>query len=68
VEGLWPNERTLRYTFVTDNFGRLDEDNELLGIVVFTDEVTFHISERASRQDVGIRGSENLMMCARDGM
>jgi hypothetical protein len=67
MESLWPYERPLPYTFATDIFGRLDEENGWTGIVVFTDEVTFCISERVSRQDVRIRGSEYLMVYAWDG-
>jgi hypothetical protein len=56
VQALQPNDRPRRAAFATEILHRIDEDNDYLKRVVFSDEATFHISGKVNRHNVRIWG------------
>ena len=53
-----PNDRPLRAAFATDILNRIEEDNEYLQRVCFSDEATFYVLGRVNRHNVRVWGSE----------
>ena len=59
VQSLQPDDGPRRASFATEILNRIDEDNDYLKRVCFSDEATFHISCVVNRHNVRIWGSEN---------
>jgi hypothetical protein len=59
VQKLQENDLPRRYDFAIYIFSRIDEDNDYLSKVCFSDEATFHISGTVFRHNCRIWGSEN---------
>ena len=59
VQVLQPNDRPQRAAFAEEMLDRIEADNRYLQCVVFSDEVTFHLSGKVNRHNVRIWGSEN---------
>jgi len=59
VQSLQPDDGPRRASFATEIMHRIDEDNDYLKRVCFSDEATFHTSGVVNRHNVRIWGSEN---------
>jgi len=59
VNSLRPDDGSRRASFATEILRRIDEDNDYLKRVCFSDEATFHISGVVNRHNVRIWSSEN---------
>ena len=59
VQELKPHDRPQREAFATEILSRIDEDNDYLKHVVFSDEATFHTCGKVNRHNVRIWGSEH---------
>ena len=60
VQELKPNDRPQREAFATEILSRIDEDNDYLKHVVFSDEATFHTCGKVNRHNVRIWRSEHV--------
>ena len=60
VQSLQPGDGPRQVCFDTEILRRIDEDNDYLKRVYFSDEATFHTSGVVNRHNVCIWGSENL--------
>jgi hypothetical protein len=59
VQAVTPDDRVDRKEFAVTMLEKLDEDNEFLRKIMFSDEATFHISGEVNKQNVRIWGSEH---------
>ena len=59
LHALQPNDRPQRKEFAINMLARMDDDNDFLHRVCFSDEATFHVSGILNRHNVRIWGSEN---------
>jgi len=59
VQSLQQDDGPRRSSFATEILRRIDEDNDYLMRVCFSDEATFHDSGVVNRPNVHIWGSEN---------
>jgi hypothetical protein len=59
VQELKPHDGPLRKAFAIDMLERIENDQNFLKNVVFSDEATFHISGKVNRHNCRIWGSEN---------
>jgi len=59
VQSLQPVDGPRRASFATEILRRIDEDNDYLKRICFSDEATFHTSGVVNRHNVRIWGSEN---------
>ena len=60
VQALKPDDHPRRAAFVEEILQRIDDDNDYLNSVVFSDEATFHVSGKVNKHNIRIWGSENL--------
>ena len=54
VQELKPNDKPQRAAFATEILNRIDEDNDYLKHIVFSDEATFHTCGKVNRHNVRI--------------
>lgn len=54
-----PQDRPQRQNFAADILERINQNNDFLSLVMFSDESTFHVSGKVNRHNVRIWGSEN---------
>ena len=59
VQSLQPDDCPRRASFATEILRRIDEDNDYLKRVYFSDEATFHTSGVVNRHNVSMWSSEN---------
>ncbi|KAG7171884.1 hypothetical protein Hamer_G000814 [Homarus americanus] len=59
VHQLMPDDRPKREQFANDILNSIDEDNDFLLRVCFSDKATFHVSGTVNKHNVRIWGSEN---------
>jgi hypothetical protein len=59
VEALEPDDNPRHAAFATEMLQRMDEDNDYLRRVCFSDEATCHTSGKVNRHNVRICGLEN---------
>ena len=59
VQALKPNDHPRRAAFAEEILQRIDDDNDNLNSVVFSDEATFHVSGKVNKHNIRICGSEN---------
>ena len=59
VQALKPDDRPRRTAFVEEILQRIDDDNDYLQCVVFSDEVFFHVCWKVIKHNVRIWGSKN---------
>lgn len=59
VQKLQPNDKPKRKEFTSEMLSRIDEDNDFLNHVAFSDEATFHTSGKVHRHNCRIWGNEN---------
>jgi hypothetical protein len=59
VQALEPDDHPRRAAFATEMVQRIDEDNDCLSHVCFSDEATFHTSGKVNRHSVRIWRLEN---------
>ncbi|KAJ4433709.1 hypothetical protein ANN_16020 [Periplaneta americana] len=62
IQALQPNDRPLRMQFAVDILSRIDDDNNFLNKVAFSDESTFHVCGKVNTHNVRIWGSTNPHM------
>jgi hypothetical protein len=58
VQAITPNDRVSLKEFAVTLLQKLDEDNEFLRKIMFSDKATFHVSGKVNKQNVRIWGSE----------
>ena len=54
-----PNDKLRRNKFAFEMLMRIAEDGNFLERICFTDEATFHVSGKITKQNIRIWGSEN---------
>jgi hypothetical protein len=59
IQKLKPDDRPKREKFSNDILNLIDEDNDFLQRVCFSDEATFHVNGTVNRHNFHIWGSEN---------
>ena len=59
LQALQPNNMSRRKEFAVNMLQRISEDEAFLKRVYFSDEATFHVSEKLNKHNVRIWGSEN---------
>ena len=59
VQALKPDDHPRRAAFAKGILQRIDDDNDYLNSVVFSDEATFHVSGKVNKHNIQIWGSEN---------
>ena len=59
LQALQPNDMPRRKEFAVNMLQRISEDKAFLKRVCFSDEATFHVSEKLNKHNVRIWGSEN---------
>jgi hypothetical protein len=59
VQALEPDDRPQRASFASEMLQRIDENNDYLTRVCFSDEATFYTSGKVNSHNVRIWGSEN---------
>ena len=62
VQSLQPDDGPRRASFATEILRRIDEDNDYLMHVCFSDEATIHTSGVVNRHKVRTWGSENTQV------
>ncbi|XP_068083439.1 uncharacterized protein [Anabrus simplex] len=58
-QALTANDKALRFNFYMALQERIEEDDDFLDRVVFSDQATFHISGKVNKQNVNIWGATN---------
>ena len=61
VQVLKPDYRPKKMAFATNTLRRIEDDADFLKSIMFSDELSFHVSGIVNRHNVGIWGSENPM-------
>ena len=59
VQALKPDDHPRRAAFAEKILQRIGDDNDYLNSVIFSDEVTFHVSGKVNKHNIRIWGSEN---------
>ena len=59
VQALKPDDNPRRAAFAEEILPRIDDDNDYLNKVFFSDEATFHVSGKVNKHNIRIWGSEN---------
>ena len=59
VQALKPDDYLCRAAFAEEILQRIDDDNDYLNSVVFSDEATFHVSGKVNKHNIQIWESEN---------
>ena len=59
VQALKPDGHPRRAAFAEEILQRIDDDNDYLNIVDFSDKATFYISGKVNKHNIRIWGSEN---------
>ena len=59
VQTLKPDDHPRRAAFAEEILQRIDDDNDYLNNVVFSDEATFYVSRKVNNHNIRIWGSEN---------
>jgi uncharacterized protein YpiB (UPF0302 family) len=57
VQAITPDDRVARKKFAVTMLEKVDEDNELLRKIMFSDEAAFCVSGKVNKQNVRIWGS-----------
>ena len=59
VQALLPHDKPKGVAFAVDMLDSIDNDNNFLDNVIFSDESTFHLSGKVNRHNCRIWGTEN---------
>ena len=59
LEALQPNDMPRQKEFAVNMLQRISEDEAFLKRVCFSNEATFHVSEKLNKHNIRILGSEN---------
>ena len=59
VQKLHPEDKETRHAFCGNLQALIEKDDNLLANIIFSEEATFHLSEKVNRYNVRIWGSEN---------
>ena len=59
VQALQPNDKPRRLAFAVDLLDRIEEKNEFLARILFTDDATFHTCGKVNRHNARIWGSQH---------
>jgi hypothetical protein len=52
VQAITPDDRVARKEFAVTMLEKLDEDNDFLRKIMFSDEATFHVSGKVNKQNI----------------
>jgi transposase len=59
LQHITENDKVVRKEFAMTMLDKVDEENDFLTRIMFSDEATFHVSGKVNKQNVRIWGSEN---------
>jgi hypothetical protein len=61
MQAILSDDRIAYNQFAVTMFENMDKDNEFLRKIMFSDEVTFHVSGKVNKQNICI-GEQNTLM------